>query len=381
MSNFNFGLKMVRSQFISQASRVLVSSSSNINSAASVSNRSSFLSAARAYHQTKNNKTILISSKPSSEYALMSVNSLKNECRKRGIKVSGRKNELVNRLVNSDTKLNDGAREIHTSLKTAVPSSTGNVSLNTSKSQNNPSKANKSTDSVRQFSNSPVKNFTKSEAISAKGDTSHIDYIKSPDLLNEPQEIETPISIISLATPKSKEQQDFRGKKVAQQKGPEATSKANVLTVDDSRPVSTDSPVHKNLDVNPSPKATTINQSSASTIDLSSGDNATSSDADFISRFPESFSSLIQSITSTPDTVLVGESSSSQISSTSENVYQSVTQATSSSSSSNNTKSQGKYKYQEVKFSEYEKTFFGTFAAGVAIYWLGFNFFEEKKSK
>lgn len=58
----------------------------------------------RCYHQTKDPKSILLSStsKTASEYSIMSLNALKNECKRKGLKLSGRKVELVNRLTSHD---------------------------------------------------------------------------------------------------------------------------------------------------------------------------------------------------------------------------------------------------------------------------------------
>lgn len=98
----------------------------------------------KSVHQSsKQNQSTLLSSK-TNEFSMMSVQSLKNECRKRGLKVSGRKNELVSRISDFDS-----------------------VSVK---------------DSNKNFSTTGLKKFKSTPTLKKKGDASTIDYIKPVDI-------------------------------------------------------------------------------------------------------------------------------------------------------------------------------------------------------
>lgn len=62
----------------------------------------------RNVHSTSSKKTILLDT-PTSKYTSMNLNGLKMECKKRGLKVSGRKLELVQRLVQLDASQSGAA--------------------------------------------------------------------------------------------------------------------------------------------------------------------------------------------------------------------------------------------------------------------------------
>lgn len=72
----------------------------------------------RSVHDTKkkDSTTLVTSDKSSMAFHKMSLNTLKNECRSRGLKVSGRKAELVSRITS-----NQGLNELRL-LKHTVPS-------------------------------------------------------------------------------------------------------------------------------------------------------------------------------------------------------------------------------------------------------------------
>lgn len=121
----------------------------------------------KSVHQSsKQNQSTLLSSK-TNEFSMMSVQSLKNECRKRGLKVSGRKNELVSRISDFDSA----------SVK----------------------------DSNKNFSTTRLKKFKSTPALKKKGDASTIDYIKPVDM-SEKKLVEDDyiVKIPSLTTEASK---------------------------------------------------------------------------------------------------------------------------------------------------------------------------------
>ncbi|CEP23908.1 unnamed protein product [Cyberlindnera jadinii] len=113
----------------------------------------------RLVHQTtKKDATPLLNSKKS-EFSLMSLQTLKAECRKRGLKVSGRKAELVSRVANHEASFStrDNAN-MSTMNRPALKTSTVTAKMS----------------------------FNSSSKALAKGDDSHIDFIKPVDLRPEP---------------------------------------------------------------------------------------------------------------------------------------------------------------------------------------------------
>lgn len=114
----------------------------------------------RNVHETKKkDQSPLLSKK--SEFALMSLNTLKTECRKRGLKVSGRKADLVSRIATYDSSYSTkAANSISTQIRAKKPQATP----------------------VVQATQQTMKRFSQSTKADAKGDVSHIDYIKPVDL-------------------------------------------------------------------------------------------------------------------------------------------------------------------------------------------------------
>lgn len=121
----------------------------------------------RSVHQSsKNNATTLFSNK-NSEFSVMNLNSLKNECRKRGLKISGKKADLVSRITTHE--------------KTFAIKQVGSMST---KAGNKPSvarpSASKST--TKTLTKKISKTFTTTTKKEAKGDDSTIDFIKPVDI-------------------------------------------------------------------------------------------------------------------------------------------------------------------------------------------------------
>lgn len=72
----------------------------------------------RSVHSTSKKSTVLLDShNNNSKYTTMNLNGLKMECKKRGLKVSGRKIELIQRLSNSDAAPVESARSLNTSAQ------------------------------------------------------------------------------------------------------------------------------------------------------------------------------------------------------------------------------------------------------------------------
>ncbi|CCH41920.1 hypothetical protein BN7_1459 [Wickerhamomyces ciferrii] len=117
----------------------------------------------RSVHQSsKTNSTPLFSNK-NSEFSVMSLNSLKVECRKRGLKISGKKAELVSR--------------ISTYEKTFQSNQINSISTSSKKSKNLNLKP-----LPKLPTSSTKKQFTTTSKPQAKGDNSTIDYIKPVDI-------------------------------------------------------------------------------------------------------------------------------------------------------------------------------------------------------
>lgn len=121
----------------------------------------------RSVHQSsKNNATTLFSSK-TSEFSVMSLNSLKTECRKRGLKVSGKKADLVSRITTHEQSFS--------TKQVGTMSTKSSSKLSTAKKLNNSSVK---SSLAKQIS----KTFSTSTKKDAKGDDSTIDFIKPVDL-------------------------------------------------------------------------------------------------------------------------------------------------------------------------------------------------------
>ncbi|KAH3678173.1 hypothetical protein WICPIJ_008908, partial [Wickerhamomyces pijperi] len=154
----------------------------------------------RSVHSSsKQNQTTLLNSKKS-EFSLMSLNTLKIECRKRGLKVSGRKSDLVSRVTAYESSFSS---QTANSINTAVrPKTQGEIKINSQFQKEDPSsKKNITTNTrpdsgesrkfdVKSVSKNPIKKlesklaktFTKTVSPEAKGDDSHIDFIKPVDV-------------------------------------------------------------------------------------------------------------------------------------------------------------------------------------------------------
>ncbi|KAH3672362.1 hypothetical protein WICMUC_004334 [Wickerhamomyces mucosus] len=116
----------------------------------------------RLVHETsKKNSSSLLNTK-SSEFSLMSLNTLKQECRKRGLKVSGRKSELISRISTYETSFS-------TKQVASISTSTRPSTLDQIKSP------------WKKMESKLTKSFKKTTKTEAKGDDSHIDFIKSVD--------------------------------------------------------------------------------------------------------------------------------------------------------------------------------------------------------
>lgn len=133
----------------------------------------------RNVHQTSKKNSLLVTSKQS-EFAIMSLNTLKMECRKRGLKVSGRKTELVSRIQNYESSFSTNVNSISTSTKSKRNSELKKI-LDTKKPFSSTTKALK------------------------KDDDSHIDYIKPIDPI-EPKLVDDDyiVQIPSISTKASK---------------------------------------------------------------------------------------------------------------------------------------------------------------------------------
>lgn len=126
----------------------------------------------RFVHQTsKKQQTSLLNSRKS-DFALMSLKSLKQECRKRGLKVSGKKADLVLRVQSYDDSFSsapENATPMSTLSKPKLPKKSlliSNLKYSSVKSQKSPE----------------VREFSQSANTQAKGDSSHIDFIKPVDI-------------------------------------------------------------------------------------------------------------------------------------------------------------------------------------------------------
>lgn len=169
----------------------------------------------RFYQQTKNTKTGLFT-KSNNEYAMMSLNALKNECRKRGIKVSGRKIELVNRLVSNDK---GNAQGFHT--KGAKKSKLQDF-VKTNQLEVQPTRRNISHSGPKLIPN-------------------NVDSVKLPDL-EKTDPIDTPVNVLQLTS---------------EHENPPKQSlfdKEQVVVVNDDQPISSSAPITKNADLTLEPE-------------------------------------------------------------------------------------------------------------------------------
>lgn len=171
-------LKVLHSSIRSEVQQQAVSSSARYNIVnPSISHdvgvqsslQSSFAESKRFVHQTsKNQQTILLNSRKS-DFALLSLKSLKQECRKRGLKVSGKKADLISRI-----------QSFENSFSSAPENSTQMSTM----SRSNLLKRAASISSLK-YTNTKVaeaKYFSQSAKVKAKGDDSHIDFIKPVDI-------------------------------------------------------------------------------------------------------------------------------------------------------------------------------------------------------
>ncbi|KAG7829911.1 hypothetical protein KL943_005282 [Ogataea angusta] len=133
----------------------------------------------RSVHQTS--KTQLIMDLGSSgKYASMNLQGLKTECKRRGLKVSGRKIDLVQRLIQNDSSSISPpvlSRTITTKAKAAKPLKTAQKAAKTS---------------ARELSSTASKQ--------AKGDSSTIDFYKVPQKSYPVPDGRPPMKVPSLST-------------------------------------------------------------------------------------------------------------------------------------------------------------------------------------
>lgn len=157
----------------------------------------------RSVHSSsKQNQTTLLNSKKS-EFSLMSLNTLKAECRKRGLKISGRKSDLVSRINAHESSFSTQSfNSINTSVRPKTQDVKSEIKIKSTFKKEQPiSKQDLSTSATsdlvgnsimtdsKKISKNPLKkleskltkSFTKSAKPEAKGDDSHIDFIKPVD--------------------------------------------------------------------------------------------------------------------------------------------------------------------------------------------------------
>ncbi|ODV96707.1 hypothetical protein PACTADRAFT_48528 [Pachysolen tannophilus NRRL Y-2460] len=187
--------------------------------------KSANLNFTRSVHQTSKNQNTLLNNN-NNKYGLMSLQALKTECKRRGVKVSGKKSELVQRLINNDANLvgdslnsrNMSTTHNTTSIKSVLPKlkpkstkmevvkqndskklstlrdSTNNVKSKLLLEKKEKTSINeKDTDiSKRIITKAQKTSFSTSSVTNTKGDSSTIDFYKFPQAY-EP-EVEPPVS-------------------------------------------------------------------------------------------------------------------------------------------------------------------------------------------
>ncbi|CDK24656.1 unnamed protein product [Kuraishia capsulata CBS 1993] len=143
----------------------------------------------RSVHQTSKAQTTLLDSNAGSKYVSMNLQGLKSECKRRGLKVSGRKLELIQRLSHSDAP---GSPPSSRQLSTASKSKTVNA-----KEPENLIKIQKKSLSTKTVQKRTI---SRTATVSAKGDSSTIESFKIPHHNYDPPDPVPPIKIPSLST-------------------------------------------------------------------------------------------------------------------------------------------------------------------------------------
>lgn len=147
------------------------------------------MTAIRNVHQTTQKKATLLTSKDQSIYSSMNLQALKTECRNRGIKISGKKLDLIQRLTLTDvTKASDhlGSRNLSSAAEKKITTKqlkdfqkklAKKLSTNVVKSKETPA--------------AQVKSFSTAKITKAKGDVSTVDDLKFPSVNTALPPVET----------------------------------------------------------------------------------------------------------------------------------------------------------------------------------------------
>ncbi|ODV86223.1 hypothetical protein CANARDRAFT_130438 [[Candida] arabinofermentans NRRL YB-2248] len=161
----------------------------------------------RGVHQTTKKQTVLLDYNSSGKYSSMNLQGLKMECKKRGLKISGKKIELVQRLSAADGSVNmaspSESRKFTTSTKTEAPSKLKKM-IKGSQKQSLQEQPVVPKSSVRSDSKTQERTMSSTPTAQKKGDSSTIDFFKVPqNPFPEPDGI-PPLKIPSLSTEASK---------------------------------------------------------------------------------------------------------------------------------------------------------------------------------
>lgn len=134
----------------------------------------------REVHSTPKKDAILLNMNNNSRYSSMNCQGLKMECRRRGLKVSGRKLELIQRLSRADESqmLKSNTRNFGT-IPEPTPAKPAKKTVK--KSRRKLSTAVKHTTKSKATAKSAsVRTFTETASKAAKDDTSKIEFYKPP---------------------------------------------------------------------------------------------------------------------------------------------------------------------------------------------------------
>ncbi|GMM38841.1 hypothetical protein DASC09_061800 [Saccharomycopsis crataegensis] len=340
----------------------------------------------RCYHQTKNNKTILLTPRTSSDYVTMTLNALKQECRKRGIKVSGRKIELVNRLVKQDrdsnSKLSVGAamasvdkvggsttaQGLHYIIDNGNKNGSSEIiKKNTLKMKNNnnnipnerfisssvqPQIKADQPQNLEQQSNrlqhsvgfkgtmdrktgSTTESYSTLNILRELDASNNVDHVKFPDLLalNRVKVSESPISMLLLKTPSIGHQPEEK-----------------IVVMDDSQPISSSSPIvnGSNIDITPSSLSATTDSGKTSLTITPSNEEI------------QPLQLMMAEITSTP-------------------FFRNIKRIITEFANSEVVADGEKYQLEPVNLTKNEVNFFQWFVVGVVGYWVGSELIEKKR--
>lgn len=141
---------------------------------------------------SKYETTALLTSRKGSEFALMSVVSLRSELKKRGLKVSGRKTQLVERLVGYDIGMtSDHDRKMISSIAIKNLKKQDHIQIFNNNNKN-------ISKNIQISSKILTKTISTTPIIKAKGDDSTIDFYKIPTRVYTETPSEPQIKIPSL---------------------------------------------------------------------------------------------------------------------------------------------------------------------------------------